>query len=232
MDALHLIPAHGCPDYARQRPRLAVPPPGEPEGALELDGTFGFHPALAPAWDLYRDGQLAVVQACGTPDQTLSHFEAGRTLERGVSDGRTTATGWLSRHLLTAPTGQVSPLRAVAFAQGRPAVLAGAPGTTVLRSLAKIRLDAPPQWGPGFVSALSGLYGEGTDAAVRAGQHTLRLVRDLGRLGGSAYTPSGGAAYPRGKLGGDLKQVAQLLKAEIGLEAAVIEHDGWDSHVN
>lgn len=232
MDALHVIPPYADPDYSGPRPRLAVPPPGEPGGALDLDGTFGFHPALAPALDLYKAKRLAVVHACGSPDQTLSHFEAGRTLGRGVSDGRLTTTGWVARHLLTTPAGTASPLRAVALTRTRPAVLIGAPGTAVFQSLTQVVLDVPPDWGDAFGQVLTELYADGSDPVAVAGRQTLQLARDLGRIGCGENRARREVSYPKTKLGADLRQVARLIEAEVGLEVAVIDHDGWDSHID
>jgi uncharacterized protein (DUF1501 family) len=120
MDGLHAVPPHGDPQYRKQRPTLAVPEPGKAGGLVDLDGFFGVHPELAPLAELFRAKRLALVHACGSPDTTLSHFEAMQTMERGVSDGNVTASGWISRHLASMDAGNPSPLRAIAFGDVLP----------------------------------------------------------------------------------------------------------------
>lgn len=231
MDALHTVPPCGEPAYYRQRPTLAVPGPGPSGAAVDLDGRFALHPTLSPLRELYRAGHLAVVHACGSPDTTLSHFEAMQTMERGVSDGGTTASGWLTRHLRSSAPRSESPLRALAFGSVLPKSLQGTPGATAVRSLTEFRLQAPAEWGPGFRAGLAALYSEGEDAAATAGRAALRLLTRLEQLDPARYRPTGGAAYPAGEFGDALRQTAQLIKADLGLEAACVDLGGWDSHV-
>src|SRR5207237_9506623 len=103
MDGLHTVPAHGDPSYHTNRPTLALPDPGRPGGILDLDGFYGLHPDLAPLQELFQAKRLAIVHASGSPDTSLSHFEAMQTMERGVSDGNSTASGRISRQLASLP---------------------------------------------------------------------------------------------------------------------------------
>jgi uncharacterized protein (DUF1501 family) len=231
MDGLHAVPPHGDPAYGGPRPTLAVPEPGKTGGAVDLDGRFGLHPELAPLAELYRAKRLAIVHACGSPDTTLSHFEAMQTMERGVSDGNATASGWLTRHLATMDTGSSSPIRAIAFGDVMPKSLQGSLTAMAVRSLTEFRLGEPEGWGAGFRKTLSGFYGAGDDPARAAGRETLELLRSLEKLDPDAYRPEGGAAYPETDLGRRLRQAAQLVKAELGLEVAALDLGGWDSHV-
>jgi uncharacterized protein (DUF1501 family) len=230
MDGVHTVPPYADPGYRRGRPTLALAEPGKPGGIVDLDGHFGLHPDLSPLSALYRGGHLAVVHACGSPDSTLSHFEAMQTMERGVSDGNSTATGWITRHLASTHAEGSSPLRAIAFGDVLPKSLQGSLTASAVRSLTEFRLPEPKEWSA-FRATLAGMYAGGSDAASTAGRETLELLRSLEKLDPATYKPESGAKYPDNGLGNSLKQVAQLIKAEVGLEVAALDLGGWDSHV-
>jgi uncharacterized protein (DUF1501 family) len=234
-DGLHLVAPYGDREYYAQRPRLAVARPDDRAAAAErrgraLDGFFALHPLLAPLEPIYRAGQLAVAHAVGSPDQTRSHFEAMETMERGVSDGSRATTGWLGRHLQTVGT-RPSPLRALAIGETLPQSLEGAFGASAIGSLDAFRLAMPAGWSDGFQSTLAGLYEAEAGPLAAAGRETFQLLRALEKLNPAGYRPSGGAIYPEGDFGRGLSQIAQLVKAELGLEVACLDLDGWDSHI-
>lgn len=231
MDGLHTVPPYADEAYRKQRPTLAIPVPAGPQGALDLDGFFGVHPDLQPLVELFHGGRLAIVHASGSPDKTLSHFEAMQTMERGVADGNVTASGWISRHLASQAAPQPSPIRAVAFGDVLPKSLQGSMSATAVRSLSEFRLAVPPEWEASFRGLLAGFYGSGEDPASTSGRHLLKLLRKLETLDPEKYRPEGGAAYPASDLGRGLKQAAQLIKAEVGLEVATVDLGGWDAHV-
>ena len=86
VDGLSMVVPHGDPGYYRARASIAIarPAPGVPEAAIDLDGLFGLHPALAPLRPLWDGRRLAVVHACGSPDATRSHFDAQDYMESGT----------------------------------------------------------------------------------------------------------------------------------------------------
>jgi uncharacterized protein (DUF1501 family) len=232
MDGLHTVPPHADTSYHSQRPTLAIPEPGKAGGARDLNGFFGLHPDLAPLEEIYRAKQLAVIHAVGSPDSSLSHFEAMQTMERGVSDGNTTATGWVSRHLASMDSGRSSPIRAIAFGDVLPKSMQGSIGAMAVRSLSEFRLGEPDDWAGGFRSVLADFYGApGDDPARAAGRETLELLTSLEKLDPAKYRPAGKANYPTTEVGQRLKQVAQLIKADVGLEIAEVDLGGWDAHV-
>ena len=53
----------------------------------------------------------------------------------------------------------------------------------------------------------------------------------LEKINVGTYKPANNAAYPKGNFGTALMQVAQLIKAEVGLEIAAVDLGGWDTHV-
>lgn len=234
-DGLHLVAPYGDATYYSQRPRIAVARPDDRRAdagrrGVELDGFYALHPTLAPLQEVYRAGRLAVVHAVGSPDRTHSHFEAMATMERGVSDGSTSATGWLGRHLERTSGDTPSPLRALAIGDTLPASLEGALGATAVQSLAQFKLALPAGWSGSYRSSLAALYDGGGDDLGRAGRETFRLLRAMERLDPERYRPEGGARYPEGVFGRRLSQIAQLVKAAVGLEVACLDLEGWDSH--
>lgn len=243
-DGLNIVAPFGDDAYHRARPTLGLGTPKGKTGPLDLDGFFGLHPALAPLLPFYKDGTLAVVHACGSGDESRSHFEAMATMERGQrgdQKGQTAgnASGWIARHLASSPAeggGNGSPLRAVAFAAIQPDSLRGATQTTTLNSLADFRLRLPPSvQAPGAAdlrNALATLYQSGgNDAVAHAGRETLAVLDTLRRLDPARYKPANGAAYPASDIGNGLRQVACLVKGGVGLEVACLDHGVWDTHI-
>lgn len=232
-DGLNIVAPYAEDGYHRNRPalRLHRPHEGAPgERVLDLDGFFGFHPALAPALPLFRDGKLAIVHAAGSGDQTRSHFEAMNTMERGLAAGsQGSASGWLARYLAISEPAQPSPLRAVAFGGTMPDSLRGGTSAIAVDTLDDFRLDCEHE--PEMRAALRDLYGSGKDAMAQAGAETLQVLETLNRLDPKHYRPSHGATYPDSDLGRALMQVGLLIRAEIGLEIAVLDKGGWDTHV-
>jgi uncharacterized protein (DUF1501 family) len=233
MDGLHTVPPHGDGQLPALRPTLSQggTSPGSAGRMIDLDGFYGLHSDLAPLERLYRDRTLAIVHACGSPDRSMSHFEAAKTIERGVSDGNSVGSGWLSRHLISHRTGSTSPLRGVSLSQVLPYVLTGAPNSIALPSASRFRFEPPPRWEPAFTRSLQALYAVHDDDASRAGQASFRLLRDLQKLSLGGSRASTNADYPEGALGRNLRDLAQLIRADVGLEVAVVESGGWDTHL-
>lgn len=233
MDGIYVVPPYADPAYRTNRPSLALPEPGKKGGIVDLDGFFGLHPDMAPLAEIYRAKDLAIIHASGSPDQTLSHFEAMQTMERGVADGSTTASGWISRHLASTEGHSNSPMRAIAISDVLPKSLAGALSATAVRSLTEFRLNTPDAWSesyPSFRSVLTELYHEGSDPAENGGRETLELLKSLEKLDPDTYKPENGADYKKTDLGRGLQQIAQLIKADVGLEIGSVDLGGWDAH--
>lgn len=234
VDGLSVIVPHGDDDYYRNRPVLALGRPNDKktkpvDRVIDIDGYFGLHPALAPLRPLHEAGQMAIIHACGSDDQTLSHFEAMATMERGVARDTGPASGWLARHLESAPWHNPSPLRAVALGSLLPQSLRGASQATALSSVADLRLQSPfLGTADRFEQTLGALYTQ--DALAEAGQEALSVLKTLNQLPPESK-PLVKLGYPKDELGEGLHQVALLMKSEVGLEAACLDHSGYDTHV-
>ncbi len=204
-----------------------------PEGSvLDLDGFFGFHPALAPLHEIYRGGRLAVIHAAGSPDPSRSHFDAMEYMERGTPGVRVTETGWLTRHLQSVPWTNDSPFRALAMAPTLPTSLHGPEPALALDSLEGFDLNLPDHQRGALERGLRELYrGAGANSAFdREADSLFSTMRELRRLSSSNGTGTFGAGYPETGFGYSLRQVAQLIKADVGLEIACIDLGGWDTH--
>ncbi len=233
MDGLSAVVPHGDPEYYRRRPSLAVPGPtsGDDAAVVDLDGFYGLNPALRPLKDLWDAGHLAVVHAVGSPDPTHSHFDAMDTMERGTPGEKSIPTGWIGRHLQTAPWHNASPLRAIGMGGVATAALRGPVPVTTLKSIADFHLSGRIDGLEEVQQALNRLY-ELTPEFTPATVDTFSAIETLSKVDVGGYAPTGGAVYPEGEFGRALQQVAQLDKAEVGLEVACIDVGGWDTHAD
>ena len=235
MDGLNVVIPHGDADDYRLRPNLAI---AEPDAAknttgIELDGFFGLHPSLRPLKDIWDDKGLAFVHAAGSPDPTHSHFDAMDYMERGTPGEKHIPTGWLARHLQVAANENGSPFRAVGFGTLLPSSLRGPVPAIALQSIADFHLGGKYQGEEvdQFQSAIFEMYATDTMLGSRA-DFTFSAVQMLESVVSGEYHASNGAKYPETEFGQSMKQVAQLIKAEVGLEVATVDLGGWDTHVD
>jgi uncharacterized protein (DUF1501 family) len=236
MDGLNAVVPYGDSAYYDLRPTLAIPRPkaGEPTTAIDLDGFFGLHPALAPFKPIYDEKQLAIVHAVGSPDSTRSHFDAQDYMESGTPGIKSTSDGWLNRYLQSQIEPQASPFRAVALSANMPRAMQGKAPTIAMQRINDFALragngPAAQQTQGGFES----MYSQTVDQALGgAGRETFEAVKLLKQVNPGQYQPAEGVTYPRGRFGESLRQVAQLVKSDIGLEVAFTDLGGWDTHTN
>ena len=225
-DGLNVVVPFGDPNYYALRPTIAIPKPdGTTEAALDLDGYFGLHPALAPLQPLYQSGQLAIVEAAGSPDPTRSHFDAQDYMESGTPGLKSTSDGWLNRAL--APEAKPSPVRAVSIGSNLARALRGRNEAVALTNIADFQVR-----GAGAEQAFESMYDGSSDTILHGGaEDTFEAVKLMQSLQKEKYTPGGGARYP-GKFGQAMLQIARLIKANVGVEVAFADIGGWDTHVN
>jgi uncharacterized protein (DUF1501 family) len=232
MDGLNVVVPFGERNYYAMRPTIAIPPPqnGSTDAALDLDGFFGLHPSLQPLQPLFRKGQLAIVQAVGSPDPTRSHFDAQDFMESGTPGLKATDNGWLNRALLAMPEEKPSPFRAVAFGPYLPRTLQGSSPAVAIPDLKQFKMNGPQQTVEGGFEAM---YAQTVDAAMRGvGNETFEAIDQLKKINPDSYQPDNGAEYPKNRFGQSLQEIAELFKANVGLEVAFLDSGGWDHHVN
>jgi uncharacterized protein (DUF1501 family) len=228
VDGLNVVIPHGEKRYYEMRPTIAIPRPnGTPETAIDLDGMFGLHPSLSPLKPIYDAGQLAVIEAVGSPDPTRSHFDAQDYMESGTPGRKATSDGWLNR-ALPAEGGKLSPVRAISMGAALPRALRGHNDAVAINNLAEFQVkDAPSSMG------FESMYGNSADKVLNGtGRETFEAVKLMQSIQKQPYNPANGAKYPNGRLGQSLMQIARLIKSDVGLEVAFTDVGGWDTHVN
>jgi uncharacterized protein (DUF1501 family) len=262
VDGLSMVVPHGDPAYYQLRSTgsggIALPRTG-PGGVLDLDGMFGLHPALSALLPIYKAGHMAPIHGVGSPNATRSHFDAQDYMESALPGDKSASNGWLARAIANCPedartkAAQIerAQIRAVSMTAQLPRSLAGDASALSIASLSDFGVGkempvmakrerrnapvrpttaaAPADPAAGFESLYAGAVG---DVLHGTGQETFEALRLLNGLDPNKYAPAGGAVYPRGRLGESLKGIAQLIKADVGLEIAFAEAGGWDTHVN
>lgn len=232
MDGLNAVVPYGEENYYRLRPSIAIPKPrnGSKEAALDLDGFFGVHPSLEPLLPLFKEGQLAIVHAAGSPDVTRSHFDAQDYMEAGTPGVKSTEDGWLNRYLQKTPEEAATPFRAVAMGQNLPRTLKGSAPALALADVRQFQVISQAPLAQGGFEAL---YAQTVDQALRGtGTETFEAIDMLKKTNPAKLAPENGARYPLGRFGQSLQQIAQLIKSDIGVEVAFLDSGGWDHHVN
>lgn len=229
-DGLSVIPPVGDPDYYALRPSVAIKPPGQPGGALALDGNFGLHPALEAIYPLWQSRQLAVLHAVGQPNPTRSHFDAQDFMEAGLP-GERAADGWMNRALQGTPEGSPSAFRAVALQPRLPRSLWGPSPALSIGTIDDLQIRAGGLSKMATVSFES-LYAGAVDEALRhTGDEAFGALHEVTDRQLAKLPPQNGAVYPKSPLSRRLQDIARLIHADVGLEAAATESGGWDTHV-
>ena len=230
VDGLNLIVPHGEGAYYQERPRIAIPA----NDVVDLDGHFGLHPSLAPLKELWNNKSLAAIHAVGSPDSTRSHFDAQDYMETGTPGVKSTADGWANRYCQHDREHADTPFRAVGFGPQLPRILAGSAPSLAIDDLQAFGLRVPQEAARDRLTrAFEELYdGAGTGLLASSSREGFEAVQMLKRANPTQYVPAGGAEYPPGRLGTTLLQIAQLIKADVGLEIAFADCSGWDTHVN
>jgi len=229
VDGLSMVVPYGDAAYYRERPRIAI----AREQVLDLDGHFGLHPALSGLLPAWREGLLVPVQAVGSPDTTRSHFDAQDYMESGTPGDKSTPDGWLNRLAQHAAEHRNTPFQSVAFGPQLPRILAGSAPALAISDLNAFGLRVgQPAARDQLTRAFEELYEESaTGIVASSAAEGFQAVQVLKSIRPDAYQPEHGAEYPRGKLGHSLQQIAQLIKADVGLETAFADAGGWDTHI-
>ena len=235
VDGLNMVVPHGESAYYDLRPTIAIARPragAGGESVIDLDGFFGLHPSLAPLKSLWDEKRLAVVHASGSPDNTRSHFDAQDYMESGTPGRKSTPDGWLNRYLQARPDARSTTFRAVALAPNLPRALQGRAPALAIPNLAEFSIRAGRQAG-GVQGGFEDIYEQSASEALRGtGRETFEALKFLKEVNPAQYRPENGAVYPRGRFGEAMLQIAQLVKAGVGLEVAFTEMGGWDTHSN
>jgi len=232
-DGLNMVVPFGEKSYYDYRPSIALQPPGERQGtALDLDGFFGLHPALQPLLPIYKTGDLGIIHAVGSPDTgNRSHFAAQDIME-SAAPGRGAGTGWINRHFTASPDPDATAFRGTGLGTVLPKALRGPAPVVAMGNV--------ETFGMGKGSIYETLYNDESNALLTGASRDMFDAIDLLKEANPAqYKPAPGVRYgsnPNNNnpspFGRALMQVAQLIKADIGLEVAFVDVQGWDHHSN
>lgn len=230
MDGLQAVVPHGDPDYYRLRPGIGIPRPGTgTNAAIDLDGFFGLHPSAAPLKALYDSGRLAVVHGAGIDTPSRSHFECQDFYERGSTNISQVGDGWVNRYLQSntpdAAFGAVSIGRAIQPSMRGPSPVLG------MTTIANFRLGSTGSRAAEMEAQIAGLYG-GSDALGINARKAIGAIDELALANPASRTPENGASYPNTTFGNQMRELAQLIKSDLGLRAAAVDIGGWDHHEN
>ena len=234
VDGLNMVVPFGESNYYEFRPGISIPKPaaGNAEAAINLDGFFGLHPSLSSFKPLWDAKQLAIIHACGSPDNTRSHFDAQDYMESGTPGVKSTSDGWLNRYLQSKQDPDQSSFRAVSMTKQMPRVLQGRAPAISMANLSDFTIRAG-QSSEKIQNGFEAMYAtKSNDLLAATGRETFEAVNYLKKVNPGQYQPENGAQYPRTPFGNSLLQIAQLIKAGVGLEVAFTDVDGWDTHVN
>ena len=228
-DGLNIVIPHAERSYYSMRPTLAVPQ----QSVIDLDGFFGLHPSLSPFQQLWKDGHLAIVHAAGSPDTTRSHFDAQDYMESGTPGVKSTEDGWLNRALRAERIAKESPFRAVAMGGRLPRILSGPEPAVAIDQIGNFGVAGRSPASTPLANTFEAMYAQSVDSVLHGtGEETFDAVKMLKAANPEKYSPAPGANYPPGPLALALKQTAQLIKADLGVEVAFADVTGWDTHVN
>lgn len=231
-DGLNIVVPHRESAYYQMRPSIAI----QQNQVIDLDGFFGLHPAMQPLKPLWDQRHLAIIHACGSPDPTRSHFDAQDYMESGTPGVKSTNDGWLNRALQAEDAccaRKHSAFRAVALGAQVPRTLEGRIPAVAVNNVRDFSVGGQNPAAAPVAAGFEAMYAGSVNAVLHGtGSETFEAVKMLQASDPAKYTPAPGANYPNGPFGNSLRQVAQLLKANLGVEAAFTDIGGWDTHQN
>ena len=229
-DGLNIVVPYAEPQYYAMRPSINIPR----KSVIDLNGFFGLHPSMSAFHPLWQQGHLAIVHAAGSPDTTRSHFDAQDFMETGTPGVKITEDGWLNRSLHSMPaTPKNSPFRAIALGPSVPRILSGSEPAVAMNNISDFSVGGKNPKASPAASAFEAMYDHSSDSVLHGtGEETFDAVKMLKTADPGKYAAAPGADYPKGRFGDSLRQLAQLIKANLGVQVAFADISGWDHHVN
>jgi uncharacterized protein (DUF1501 family) len=236
-DGLNIVVPYREKIYYDLRPNINIPQ----KAVLDLDGFFGLHPAMQPIKPLWDSGHLAIIHACGSPDPSRSHFDAQDFMESGTPGLKSTPDGWLNRalaaeddacHNRSCAAHKTSAFRAVALGSQLPRTLEGKIPAVAIDNVKSFNVGGQNPAAAPIAASFESMYDESVNALHGTASETFEAVKMLKAADPAQYVPAAGAIYPNGQFGQSMKQIVQLLKANLGVEAAFADIGGWDTHQN
>ncbi len=234
MDGLMAVSPFTEPNLKTLRPTLFMSPLQTQGGMMDLDGQFGLHPSLNSLSPFFKENRMAIVHGVGSPNNTRSHFDAQDFMESGTPFNKGTNSGWLNRAVgLTGH--EATPFSAVSLTSALPRSLYGDHEALAISNLQDfaIQMQGNPMAGNMAAKSFESLYDQTSNQLLnKTGKESFEAMKILKSTDIKNYQPANGAVYPNSPLGNSLKQIATLIKMDVGVEVAFAESGGWDTHFN
>jgi uncharacterized protein (DUF1501 family) len=230
VDGLNVVAPVGDQNYLRLRPTIGLAAPGTEGGAINLDGYFGLHPALASLQPLWQEKKLAFVHASGSPDGTRSHFDAQDYMESATPGRKSTPDGWMNRLVAQLP-GTSTPSRLLGIGPVMPRILSGGAAAINLPNGAagtKANVLDRPAIGSAFdqLYAANERFGRAYEDGKSAHKEVMEAAesREMQMADRGAPLPNG---FPD-----DAARLATLMRNDPRIQLAFVALGGWDTHTN
>lgn len=229
IDGLNVVIPYAESDYYEVRPVIAVPKPGEDKGAFDLDGNFGLHPALAPLMPLWKQGSLAFVHACGSPDPTRSHFDAQAYMEAGLLGTKKLPDGWMNRVLAMLPA--QTPVEAVSVGSTVPRILLGQESVANIGLRGNSAQKLPIDRNQTIRTAFDQLYASNDPISLAYQEGIAARDQLLAELEAEMTQANNGAPMPTG-FAEEAHKLGSLIARDPTIQLAFMHLGGWDTHTN
>jgi len=237
MDGLMAVSPFTDPFLKEARPGLFMSAEQNATGKslIDLDGRFGLHPSMKSFEPLFREKRLGIVHGIGSPNTTRSHFDAQDYMESGTPFNKGTASGWLNRAVGLLGHETLTPFTAVSLTSAMPRSFYGDNPSVAISNLQDftIQMRGNPSGANMAARSFEDLYDKTTTGLLQeTGKESFEAMKILNTTDIKNYKPANNVVYPGSALGNSLKQIAQLIKMDVGLEVAFAESNGWDTHFN
>ncbi len=232
VDGLNVVAPVADENYLRLRPTIGLSLPGMEGGALDLDGYFGLHPALASLQPLWAEKKLAFIHASGSPDSTRSHFDAQDYMESATPGRKSTPDGWMNRLVANLP-GAASPSRALSIGPVMPRILSGSSAAMNLPNGAgatKANILDRKEVGAAFdqLYASHERFGRAYQDGKTAHQEVMAAAA-AASAENEKNPADRGAPLPNG-FPDDAARLATLMRNDPNMQVAFVDLGGWDTH--
>jgi len=215
--------------YYRNRRTLGIPK----KDVIRLSDHVGLHPRMKALGELFREGQVVVVQGVGYPEPDRSHFRSMEIWHTASTEPAAPGSGWLGRYLdaLEPAPAEAFP-RGLALSDALPQALQAQRATVpVVAQLDSVGEASPAQFAllRKLITVQSG-SGSGPSAFLRRQADTLFRTADRLKAAAAKAQPAPGIEYPEGELGSQLHRAAQILGADLGVRVLFLSLGGFDTH--
>lgn len=202
---------------------------------IDLDGKFGLHPAMKSFDNLFKNKQLSIVHGIGSPNNTRSHFDAQDFMESGTPYNKGTNSGWLNRAVGLLGH-DITPFSAISLTSSLPRSFYGSNAAIAMSNIQDFKIQSKginATVANNISNSFEDLYDQTSNNLLKdTGKESFDAMKLLQNINTKNYQPANNVVYPNSALGNSLKQLAQLLKLDVGLEIGFAEQGGWDTHFN